>query len=86
MIYASNMTLTAKVRKRGQITLPHDVHIRYKLEEGQSVAFVVKYGELTLVPLRKTIFDFKGDVQSQTTSDLATIREQVAAAEADRQG
>ena len=78
------MTLTAKIGKRGQMTLPRDIRIRYKLEEGQSVAFVIKYGELTLVPLRKTIFDFKGAVPSQTTSDLTTIREQVAAAEAER--
>ena len=78
------MTLTAKIGKRGQMTLPCDIRIRYELEEGQSVAFVIKHGELTLVPLRKTIFDFKGAVPSQTTSDLATIREQVAATEAER--
>lgn len=46
------MTLTAKVGKRGQMTLPREVRTRYGLEEGQSVAFVVKHGELTLVPLR----------------------------------
>ena len=78
------MTVTAKIGKRGQMTLPRDIRTRYGLEEGQSVAFVIKHGELTLVPLRKTIFDFKGAVPSQTTSDLATIREQVAAAEAER--
>lgn len=66
------------------MTLPRDIRTRYGLEEGQSVAFVIKHGELTLVPLRKTIFDFKGAVQSRTTSDLATIREQVAAAQAER--
>lgn len=78
------MTLTAKIGKRGQMTLPRDIRIRYGLKEGQSVAFVIKHGELTLVPLRKTIFDFKGAVQSRDSSDLETIREQVAAAEAER--
>ena len=66
------------------MTLPRDIRTRYKLEEGQSVAFAIKHGELALVPLHKTIFDFKGTVPSQTTSDLATIREQVAAIQAER--
>ncbi len=66
------------------MTLPRDVRTRYGLEEGQSVAFVVKNGELTLVPLRKTLFDFKGAVQPRETSDIATIREQVTADQAER--
>lgn len=66
------------------MTLPRDVRARYGLEEGQSVAFVVKNGELTLVPLRKTLFDFKGAVQSRETSDIEAIREQVAADQAER--
>jgi len=66
------------------MTLPRDVRARYGLEEGQSVAFVVKNGELTLVPLRKTLFDFKGAVQPRETSDIKTIREQVAADQAER--
>jgi AbrB family looped-hinge helix DNA binding protein len=78
------MSLTAKIGKRGQMTLPRDVRTRYGLEEGQSVAFVVKNGELTLVPLRKTLFDFKGAVQSRGTSDIETIREQVAVDQAER--
>lgn len=78
------MSLTAKIGKRGQMTLPRDVRTRYRLEEGQSVAFVVKNGELTLVPLRKTLFDFKGAVHSRGTSDIETIREQVAVDQAER--
>jgi AbrB family looped-hinge helix DNA binding protein len=78
------MPLTARIGKRGQMTLPRDVRARYGLEEGQSVAFVVKNGELTLVPLRKTIFDFKGAVQPKETSDLAEIRERVAAEQSER--
>lgn len=78
------MSLTAKVGKRGQMTLPRDVRARYGLDEGQSVAFVVKNGELTLVPLRKTLFDFKGAVRPRETSDIKTIREQVAVDEAQR--
>ncbi len=78
------MTLTAKIGKRGQMTLPRDVRLKYQLEEGQSVAFVVKNGELTLVPLRKTLFDFKGAVQPREISDMETIREQVATEQAER--
>ena len=78
------MPLTAKIGKRGQMTLPRDVRARYGLEEGQSVAFVVKNGELTLVPLRKTLFDFKGAVQPRETSDIEAIREQVATDQAGR--
>ena len=61
-----------------------EVRARYGLTEGQAVAFVVKHGELTLVPLRQTLFDLKGSVQPGETSDPAAIREQVAAAEAAR--
>lgn len=64
------MTLTAKIGKRGQMTLPRDVRIKHGLEEGQSVAFVVKNGELALVPLRKTF--------------VKAIREQVAADQVER--
>jgi AbrB family looped-hinge helix DNA binding protein len=78
------MPLTARIGKRGQMTLPRDVRARYGLEEGQAVAFVVKNGELTLVPLRKTIFDFKGAVQPKDTSDLGEIRERVATEQAER--
>lgn len=78
------MPLTAKIGKRGQMTLPRDVRARYGLEEGQSVAFVVKNSELTLVPLRKTLFDFKGAVRPRETADTETIREQVAASESER--
>ena len=78
------MTLTAKVGKRGQMTLPREVRARYGLTEGQAVAFVVKHGELTLVPLRQTLFDLKGSVQPGETSDPEAIRERVAAAEAAR--
>ncbi len=77
------MSLTAKIGKRGQITLPRDVRTRYGLKEGQSVAFVFKNGELTLVPLRKTLFDFKGAVQFKEMSDLEVIREQVATDQAE---
>lgn len=66
------------------MTLPRDVRTRYGIEEGQSVAFVVKNGELTLVPLRKTLFDFKGAVQPRETSDMEAIRAQVAADQAER--
>jgi hypothetical protein len=69
------MPLTAKIGKRGQMTLPREV---------QSIAFVVKNGELTLVPLRRTLFDFKGAVQPRETSDLEEIRERVAVDQAER--
>lgn len=78
------MSLTAKIGKRGQMTLPRDVRTKYGLEEGQSIAFVVKNGELTLVPLRKTLFDFKGAVQPKETSDIESIRKQVTADQAER--
>jgi len=78
------MPLTAKIGKRGQMTLPREVRTRYGLEEGQSIAFVVKNGELTLVPLRRTLFDFKGAVQPRETSNLEEIRERVAADQAER--
>ena len=83
-MYTHTMTLTAKIGKRGQMTLPRDVRIKYQLEEGQSVAFVVKNGELTLVPLRKTLFDFKGAVQPMEVSNIEVIREQVTADQAER--
>ena len=54
------MTLTSQIGSRGQITLPKDVRQRFNLEPGQDVAFVIKGGELTLVPLKQTLFDLRG--------------------------
>ena len=45
------MAATAKVGRRGQITLPKEVRERLSLEEGQRLAFVSTEEGVTLLPM-----------------------------------
>jgi AbrB family looped-hinge helix DNA binding protein len=45
------MAATAKVGRRGQITLPKEVRERLSLEEGQRLAFVSAEEGVTLLPM-----------------------------------
>ena len=69
--------------------------VQFPLERGQplgrlpdgfrvSGATLIAGARDELVPLRQTLFDFKGSVQAGETSDSETIRERVMAAEAAR--
>lgn len=66
--------VTAKVGRRGQLTLPKDVRETLGVEQGSSVAFVVKNGEVTLQPLTRTLRDLRGSVKVEQAQDFSEIR------------
>ena len=68
---------TAKVGRGGQITLPRDVRERLQLEQGHSVAFVEKGGEITLQPLSRSLRDLRGSVSVDEPQDFDAVREAV---------
>ena len=76
--------MTSKISSRGQITVPKTVRQKFGLEEGQSVAFVIKNGELTLIPLRHTLFDFEGSVEVEGEQDFGAVRDTVKRRQAER--
>lgn len=69
--------ITAKVGRRGQITIPKEVREALQIEEGQRIAFVRRGGYVTLEPLTTTIFDLRGAVSVEGEQDFDTIREEV---------
>lgn len=71
------MTITSKIGRRGQITVPKDVRERFGLHEGQTVAFVIRDGELTLTPLTRTLFDFEGAIAVDGPQDWDAVRVRV---------
>ena len=69
--------ITAKVGRRGQITLPSAIRERLAVKEGQRVAFVIEGGQVTLYPLNQTLLDLRGIVAVDGPQDFETIRETV---------
>lgn len=73
---------TARIGRRGQITLPREVRERLQLLEGQRVAFVVKGNDVTLQPLTRTLRSLRGSVGVSAAQDFEQIRAQVKATRA----
>jgi AbrB family looped-hinge helix DNA binding protein len=67
----------AKVGRRGQITLPRDVRLTLKIQEGDRIAFVQRGDEIVLQPLVQTLFSLRGSVPVSGPQDFAAIREKV---------
>ncbi|MDZ7800098.1 MAG: AbrB/MazE/SpoVT family DNA-binding domain-containing protein [Trueperaceae bacterium] len=74
---------TAKLGRRGQLTLPREVRERLRLEEGQRIAFVIKGDEVVLQPLTTTLRDLRGSVQVAEPQDFDVVRETVKRARAE---
>lgn len=68
---------TARIGRRGQITLPREVRERLHLLEGQRIAFVVKGDDITLQPLTATLRNLRGSVQVDGPQDFDEIRQAV---------
>lgn len=71
------MTITAKIGRRGQITVPKEVRERLEVKEGQRVAFVIRGNDVTLQPLKDTIFDHRGVVTVDGPQDFVAVRQAV---------
>lgn len=75
---------TARMGRRGQITLPREVRERLHLLEGQRIAFVVKGEDITLQPLTATLRDLRGSVRVDGPQDFDEVREAVKEMRASR--
>ena len=73
---------TAKIGRRGQITLPREVRERLQLFEGQRIAFVVKGDNLTLQPLTSSLRNLRGSVRVDGPQDFDEVRAAVKAGRA----
>ena len=71
------MAATAKVGRRGQITLPKEVRERLSLEEGQRLAFVSTEEGVTLLPMTETLRDMRGVVTVDGPQDFDAVRREV---------
>jgi AbrB family looped-hinge helix DNA binding protein len=70
---------TAKVGKRGQVTIPIAIRRRLGLEEGDQVAVVPQGEQIVLQPLTRTLLDLRGSVPVSEPQDFDAIRRQVIA-------
>ena len=71
------MIITAKIGRRGQITLPKEIRERLHLDEGQQLAFAIKNGEITLQPLTSSLQDHRGAIKVTEAQDFEQIRQNV---------
>lgn len=66
--------ITAKVGRRGQLTLPKDVREELQIEEGQRVAFVKRGGAIALLPLNESLSDHYGSIKVDSPQDFDAVR------------
>ena len=67
---------TARVRHRGQITLPRQIRNRLGLQEGDQIVFLERGDEIVLLPLTKTLLDLRGSVPVSGVQDFYEVRRQ----------
>jgi AbrB family looped-hinge helix DNA binding protein len=72
---------TARVRHRGQITLPRAIRKRLDLEKGDHIVFLERGDEILLLPLTKTLLDLRGSVPVSGVQDLSEVRWQTIEAQ-----
>lgn len=54
-----------RLTKKGQVTIPKQVRDFLEIEEGDKVLFEIRGKDVYLVPIKKTIFDFRGKVMEK---------------------
>ncbi len=68
----------SKITSKGQTTIPKRIRERLHLKPGDRVLFFERKGEVVLQPVRHTLLDLKGSVESKKTpEDFEKIREDV---------
>ncbi|WP_263792431.1 AbrB/MazE/SpoVT family DNA-binding domain-containing protein [Salinibacter sp.] len=65
---------TAKVGRRGQLTLPKDIREELDIEEGQRVAFVRRGGSISLLPLNESLSNHYGSIEVEGPQDFDALR------------
>lgn len=77
---------TAKIGKSGQLNIPKDIRERLGVKPGHHVAFFFDGEHVVLLPMTKTLKDFRGSVKVDGPQDFATIRQQVMTHKAEERG
>jgi len=66
--------ITAKVGRRGQLTLPKEIREALDIEDGQRVAFVKRGGSISLLPLNESLSDHYGSIEVEGPQDFDALR------------
>ena len=66
--------ITAKVGRRGQLTLPKEIRETLDIQEGQRVAFVKRGGSISLLPLNESLSDHFGSIEVEGPQDFDALR------------
>ncbi|MFB6278046.1 MAG: AbrB/MazE/SpoVT family DNA-binding domain-containing protein [Salinibacter sp.] len=66
--------ITAKVGRRGQLTLPKEIREALDIQEGQRVAFVKRGGSMSLLPLNESLSDHYGSIEVEGPQDFDALR------------
>ena len=66
--------ITAKVGRRGQLTLPKEIRETLDIQEGQRVAFVKRSGSISLLPLNESLSDHFGSIEVEGPQDFDALR------------
>ena len=66
--------ITAKVGRRGQLTLPKDIREELGIDEGQRVAFVKRGRSISLLPLNESLSDHYGSIDVEGAQDFDALR------------
>lgn len=66
--------ITAKVGRRGQLTLPKEIREALDIQEGQRVAFVKRSGSISLLPLNESLSDHYGSIEVEGPQDFDALR------------
>lgn len=74
--------ITAKVGRRGQLTLPKEIREALDIQEGQRVAFVKRSGSISLLPLNESLSDHYGSIEVEGPQDFDALRAEARRREA----
>lgn len=65
---------TAKVRRRGQLTVPEEIREALGVEEGQRIVFAKRGGSISLLPLNESLSDHYRSVGMEGPQDFDALR------------
>ena len=51
----------ARLTKKGQVTIPKAIRDFLEIETGDKVLFEIRGKDVVLIPIKKTIFDFRAE-------------------------
>ena len=51
-----------RVTRKGQVTIPKNIRDFLEIETGDKVIFEIRGETVIIIPVKKTIFDFRGKV------------------------